>query len=233
MGQYAKIVEDLKTQLNECKTKITSLEEENSALKNQVELDDQQRANATTMQQNHNHEEMELLKAQLAELEVIWPIFWANWIWEHFFLFSYQTSPSTIKAGGKLNKPFCFEVLTNYLLSKHFWRSILIFLHQHFDKICLLICVILFNSFFVLQERQKNYDGLLKRIEDFEAKERLEKLEANISKLSPQPTIQEVETKTEEPAPKYDAETQANIDNYLQVLSRYVNEWVTNSDSPK
>ena len=38
MGQYAKIVEDLKTQLNECKTKITSLEEENSALKNQVEL---------------------------------------------------------------------------------------------------------------------------------------------------------------------------------------------------
>ena len=72
MGQYAKIVEDLKTQLNECKTKITSLEEENSALKNQVELDDQQRANASTMQQNHNHEEMELLKAQLAELEVIW-----------------------------------------------------------------------------------------------------------------------------------------------------------------
>ena len=71
VGQYAKIVEDLKTQLNECKTKITSLEEENSALKNQVELDDQQRANATTMQQNHNHEEMELLKAQLAELEVI------------------------------------------------------------------------------------------------------------------------------------------------------------------
>ena len=79
-----------------------------------------------------------------------------------------------------------------------------------------------FNSFFVLQERQKNYDGLLKRIEDFEAKERLEKLEANISKLSPQPVVQEVETKTEEPAPKYDAETQANIDNYLQVLSRYV-----------
>ena len=71
VGQYAKIVEDLKTQLNECKTKITSLEEENSALKNQVELDDQQRANASTMQQNHNHEEMELLKAQLAELEVI------------------------------------------------------------------------------------------------------------------------------------------------------------------
>ena len=78
MGQYAKIVEDLKTQLNECKTKITSLEEENSALKNQVELDDQQRANASTMQQNHNHEEMELLKAQLAELEVIWRIFWAK-----------------------------------------------------------------------------------------------------------------------------------------------------------
>ena len=70
MGQYAKIVEDLKTQLNDCKTKITSLEEENSALKNQVELDDQQRASASTMQHNHNYEEMELLKAQLAELEV-------------------------------------------------------------------------------------------------------------------------------------------------------------------
>ena len=79
-----------------------------------------------------------------------------------------------------------------------------------------------FNPLFIIQERQKNYDGLLKRIEDFEAKERLEKLEANISKLSPQPAVQEVETKTEEPAPKYDAETQANIDNYLQVLSRYV-----------
>ena len=71
MGQYAKIVEDLKTQLNDCKTKITSLEEENSALKNQVELDDQQRASASTMQHNHTNEEMELLKAQLSELEVI------------------------------------------------------------------------------------------------------------------------------------------------------------------
>ena len=93
----------------------------------------------------------------------------------------------------------------------------------------LIIIDLYFNSFFIIQERQKNYDGLLKRIEDFEAKERLEKLEANISKLSPQPVVQEVETKTEEPAPKYDAETQANIDNYLQVLSRYVNELVTNS----
>ena len=107
--------------------------------------------------------------------------------------------------------------------------STLIFLYQHFDKMCLLICAILFDSFFVPQERQKDYDGLLKRIEDFEAKERLEKLEANISKLSPQPVVQEVETKTEEPAPKYDAETQANIDNYLQVLSRYVIELFTNS----
>ena len=79
------------------------------------------------------------------------------------------------------------------------------------------------------QERQKNYDEILKRIEDFEAKERLEKLEADISKSSPQPAVQEVETKTEEPAPKYDAETQANIDNYLQVLSRYVKKCVTNS----
>ena len=93
----------------------------------------------------------------------------------------------------------------------------------------LIIIDLYFNSFFIIQERQKNYDGLLKRIEDFEAKERLEKLEANISKLSPQPVVQEVETKTEEPAPKYDAETQANIDNYLQVLSRYVIELVTNS----
>ena len=81
-----------------------------------------------------------------------------------------------------------------------------------------------FNSFFVLQERQKNYDGLLKRIEDFEAKERLEKLEADISKSSPQPAVQEVEERIVEPAPQYDAETQANIDNYLQVLSRYVKE---------
>ena len=68
MGQYAKIVEDLKSQLNDCKVKITSLEEENLALKNQIELDDQQRSSASTMQQNH--EEMELLKAQLFELEV-------------------------------------------------------------------------------------------------------------------------------------------------------------------
>ena len=62
-------MEDLKTQLNECKTKIISLEEENAALKNQVELDDQQRASTVTMQ--HNHEEVELLKAQLSELEVL------------------------------------------------------------------------------------------------------------------------------------------------------------------
>ena len=68
VGQYAKIVEDLKSQLNDCKVKITSLEEENLALKNQIELDDQQRSSASTMQQNN--EEMELLKAQLFELEV-------------------------------------------------------------------------------------------------------------------------------------------------------------------
>ena len=54
--------------MNDCKTKISSLEEENSALKNQVELDDQQRSSAVTMHQNHD--EMELLKAQLSELEV-------------------------------------------------------------------------------------------------------------------------------------------------------------------
>ena len=115
-----------------------------------------------------------------------------------------------------------------------------------------------FNPFFIFQERQKNYDGLLKRIEDFEAKERLEKLEADISKSSPQPAVQEdlktqlneCKTKitsleeensalknqvelddqqTVEPTPKYDTETQANIDNYLQVLSKYVKKLVANS----
>ena len=76
VGQYAKIVEDLKSQLNECKTKIQSLEEENEALKNQIELDDQERVEAKSSIQNQgsslaqNHEEMEMLKAQLAELEV-------------------------------------------------------------------------------------------------------------------------------------------------------------------
>ena len=44
VGQYAKIVEDLKSQLNELKTKIANLEEENLALKNQIELDDQERS---------------------------------------------------------------------------------------------------------------------------------------------------------------------------------------------
>merc|ERR1719435_484861 len=62
-----------------------------------------------------------------------------------------------------------------------------------------------------LEERQKNYDGLQKRVEEFEARERLEKLESDISESSPaQPT-----------PPKYDPETQANIDNYLQVMSKY------------
>ena len=61
-------------------------------------------------------------------------------------------------------------------------------------------------SIFISQKRQKNYDELQKRIEDFEAKERLNKLEADISK-SPKKQ-------------QYNSETQGNIDNYLQVLSR-------------
>merc|ERR1711936_389342 len=38
VGQYAKIVEDLKVQLSECKARVTALEDENVELKQQLEL---------------------------------------------------------------------------------------------------------------------------------------------------------------------------------------------------
>ena len=67
VGQYQKIVEDLKSQLNECKCKIAALEEENCALKNQVEMDDKERSSVKSYTQNS--EELEMLKSQLSELQ--------------------------------------------------------------------------------------------------------------------------------------------------------------------
>ena len=67
VGQYQKIVEDLKSQLNDCKSKISALEEENFALKNQVELDDKERSSVKSYTQNN--EELEILKSQLNELQ--------------------------------------------------------------------------------------------------------------------------------------------------------------------
>ena len=67
VGQYQKIVEDLKSQLNECKVKIAALEDENSALKNQVEMDDKERSSVKSFTQNN--EELEMLKSQLSELQ--------------------------------------------------------------------------------------------------------------------------------------------------------------------
>ena len=61
VGQYQKIVEDLKSQLNECKCKIAALEEENCALKNQVEMDDKERSSVKSYTQNS--EELEMLKS--------------------------------------------------------------------------------------------------------------------------------------------------------------------------
>ena len=68
VGQYQKIVEDLKSQLNDLKSKIAILEEENGALKNQVELDDRERSSIKSV--NVNSEELELLKSQLSDLQV-------------------------------------------------------------------------------------------------------------------------------------------------------------------
>ena len=73
VGQYQKIVEDLKSQLNELKNKIAILEEENIALKNQVELDDRERSSNKNV--NVNCEELEILKSQLNDLQVFFCLF--------------------------------------------------------------------------------------------------------------------------------------------------------------
>ena len=71
-------------------------------------------------------------------------------------------------------------------------------MHQNHEEIELLKA-----QLSQLEERQKNYDELQHRLEEFEAKERLGKLESDISKSSP---AQPVPT-----PPKHDLETQANI----------------------
>ena len=60
-----------------------------------------------------------------------------------------------------------------------------------------------------------------RRLEEFEARESLEKLESVISNSSPptQPTPSKHDQETL--TPKYDLETQTNIDNYLQMMSKY------------
>lgn len=68
VSQYAKIVEDLKKQLDTIKAKVSALEEENLALKNQIEFDDGQRKQSASI--SENMEEMKHLKEQLADLEV-------------------------------------------------------------------------------------------------------------------------------------------------------------------
>lgn len=69
VGQYAKIVEDLKSQLQDVKQKLSSLEEENLALKTQLELDDSEKAAKPSANLVEIHEELEVLKAHVSELE--------------------------------------------------------------------------------------------------------------------------------------------------------------------
>ena len=77
-------------------------------------------------------------------------------------------------------------------------RSSSVTMHQNHEEIELLKA-----QLSQLEERQKNYDELQHRLEEFEAKERLGKLESDISKSSPAQPV---------PTPqKYDPETQANI----------------------
>ena len=65
---------------------------------------------------------------------------------------------------------------------------------------------------FSLQARQNDYDELQKRLEDFEARERLQNLETEIVAKSP-PTS----------GPKFDSETQSRIDSYLDTLKKFQN----------
>merc|ERR1712062_149419 len=78
VGQYAKIVEDLKVQLSECKARVVALEDENVELKQQLELVASQTSDQIVsvpapapVQENlsQNNEEIEILKAQLSELQ--------------------------------------------------------------------------------------------------------------------------------------------------------------------
>ena len=82
VGQYAKIVEDLKVQLSECKARVAALEDENAELKNQLENAElknqvvegtqpevEEQVNQSKQEISQNLEELEMLKAQLVELQ--------------------------------------------------------------------------------------------------------------------------------------------------------------------
>ena len=72
VGQYAKIVEDLKVQLSECKARVAALEDENEALRNQLnsQINDENSATASKNSMSQNQEELTLLKQQLNDLQV-------------------------------------------------------------------------------------------------------------------------------------------------------------------
>ena len=81
VGQYAKIVEDLKVQLSECKARVAALEDENEALRNQLnsQINDENSATASKNSMSQNQEELTLLKQQLNDLQV------SNTFFEKYF----------------------------------------------------------------------------------------------------------------------------------------------------